>query len=164
MRETEDGAGTSHIADEEGNVDDDRNNNSDDSVDNFEFEVKRSICNVKLDKGDLLAILNGYPRNPIKLQPYDKIKLVKRSWNGDVKLDLFQRIGTRSLMKKYGNRLVGIWQLLEVVKRFFKRLVNDYARGQCIWFNGELLNLEVRIAQPQQEIKDEKNGGGNNGR
>ncbi len=56
-KKTDDGAGTSHIADieellKEVNADDDKSNNSDDSDNNIKFEVKGRICNVKKTNSD----------------------------------------------------------------------------------------------------------------
>ncbi len=54
--------------------------NEDDTQANFSFEVKGSVCDVKIDNCYLSAIVNRFPGDPIKLHPFDNIFQCKNIW------------------------------------------------------------------------------------
>ncbi len=62
----------------EGDADSDDDGNEEDD---FTFEVKDSVCNVKVNATDLSAIVNGFPGDPIELRPFDRIFTRKNIWS-----------------------------------------------------------------------------------
>ena len=49
----------------------DAGNVSDDKDDKLEFMLNKSVCAIHLTNCDLASIVNGYPKDPIELRPFD---------------------------------------------------------------------------------------------
>ncbi len=130
-----------------------------DEEDNFSFEVQGSTCNVKIDNNDLSAIVNGFPDDPIELRPFDKIFNSTNIWKWWCKVGFItmnqnalyddkvrqQLGGEKAAVGDYGKRL-------KILAQDYEMAANEVTE---MGFNGEILDLEMEVVQPQQNIDNE---------
>ncbi len=59
----------------------------------FSFKVKQRLCNVSISNADLFFIVNGFPRDPIELKPFDSIFTRPKIWPWWVKVGFLPMTG-----------------------------------------------------------------------
>ncbi len=141
---------------EEGDADWD---NDDDDEENFTFEVKGSVCNVKINNCDLSSIVNGFPGDPISLRPFDKIFTRQNIWLWWCKVGFIPMNRNTLNDDKVRQQLGGEKASVGDQGQRLQLLVDDYEKAAAevneLGFRGEVLDLELEVAVPRALIEDE---------
>ncbi len=116
------------------------------------------MCNVKIDNSTLSVIVNGYPGDLIELCPFDSIFTHNNIWKWWCKVD-FIPMNCNSLRdEKVCQQLGGPSVAVGDHGRNIKLLVKDYKwiaeEVTNLGFKGEMLNIEIKVAKPQQLLND----------
>ncbi len=127
--------------------------------DSFEFEVKGSVCNVKIDNCDLSAIVNGFPGDPIELRPFDKIFTRKNIWSWWCKVgfipmnrNALNNDKVRQQLGEYTAAVGGQGERLKILVEDYNKAAQEVTN---LGFKGDYLDLEMDVAVPRALIKDE---------
>ncbi len=104
--------------------------------------------------------MNGYPGDPIELRPFDYVFHRTNIWNWWCKVGFIPMTRNAIYDEKVcqqlggGSAAVGDYgQKIEVLVKDYEKVAHEITQ---LGFKGELLDIEVEVAQPQQVIADEE--------
>ncbi len=100
----------------------------DNDEEDFEFEVKWSACNIKIDNNNLSAIVNGFPGDPVELRPFNSIFTWQNIWKWWCKVGFIPMTFNALNNEKVRQQLGGATAAVGSNRRKIELLYNDYER------------------------------------